>query len=83
MQHSRFRKSSLVGVLLLLNGVAGCKNGPQVTVCVLDPANGALQCSDANGLATTIPLEAAENFVCFSPGDVEKLLRACTRARGL
>lgn len=80
MPRFRFRVLLLAAVLPLN---AGCKAGPDVTVCVLDPVNASLQCSDASGNATTLPIESAENFVCFSPGDIEKLLHACTQARGL
>ena len=70
---------SLVSLLVVVNS---CKGGPRVTVCVLNPAALSLECSDADGNGLTLPVESAENYVCFSPSDTEKLLKACTKPGG-
>lgn len=66
------------GVLLALLTafVSGCQT-VQVTVCVVNAANNSLECSDPDGKASTLPLKSADNYVCFSPKDTERLLRAC------
>lgn len=74
----RFR---FLALLLASVSLTGCKDGPRVTVCVLDPVNASLECSDPDGNGVTLPIADAENFVCFSPEDLEKLVRACTRGR--
>lgn len=70
-------------VSLLVVASSACRSGPRVTVCVLDPANLSLQCSDADGNGFTLPVNEAENFVCFSPEDTNKLLKACTKPGAL
>ena len=47
---------------------------PQVTVCVLDNANQALQCAKPDGATFTLPLPDADNYVCISPDDTKQLL---------
>ena len=67
----------------LLAVVSSCRSGPRVTVCVLDPAHLTLECSDPDGNFLTLPLESAENYVCFSPDDTQKLLKACKKPGAL
>lgn len=71
---------SLVSLLVV---VSSCRSGPRVTVCVLDPAHLSLECSDPDGNGSTLPVESAENFVCFSPDDTQTLLKACTKPGSL
>ena len=67
---------SLLVASLLVASLSACR-GPDVAVCVLDPTHNALQCGRADGTTFELPIPDAENFVCFSPNDTEKLLRAC------
>lgn len=67
---------TLLGCLLAV-ALSACRIGPDVAVCVLDPAHDELQCGRQDGTTFSVPLNAAENFVCFSPTDIEKLLHAC------
>ena len=53
---------------------AGCKQGPSLTICLLDPQNGALECNDPEGNAFTLRLIQAENYVCMAPEDFKTLL---------
>jgi hypothetical protein len=71
--------------LFAICAVSGCRNGagPIVTVCILDPERGALQC--ASGADESVPFEMpiadAMNYVCLSPSDARALLHACTKGR--
>lgn len=47
---------------------------PQVTICVLDNNNQALQCADPEGQKFTLPMSQADNYVCISPDDTKQLL---------
>jgi hypothetical protein len=62
--------------------LASCNNGPDVTVCLVDAKNQTLECSNADGKKATLKLDDADNFVCFSPTDTERLLRAYNQAGG-
>lgn len=73
----------LLFLVSLLIALSSCRSGPRVTVCVLDPVNSSLECSDPDGNGLTLPIDQAENYVCFSPSDTEKLLKACTKPGGL
>jgi hypothetical protein len=64
----------LFGVCSLLILVSCGGKGPKVTVCLLDSANQTLECSNADGQAFTLPLNSAENYVCLSPGDTQKIV---------
>lgn len=57
--------------------ISGCKNGPAVTVCVIDPERLGLQCVRPDETAYFLPLVDADNFACFSPRDLERILKAC------
>lgn len=57
--------------------ISACKNGPAVTVCVVDPERLGLQCVRPDETAYFLPLVDAENFACFSPRDLERILKAC------
>ena len=60
--------------------ISGCKNGPAVTVCVIDPERLGLQCVRPDETAFFLPLVDAENYACFSPRDLERILKACKGA---
>ena len=60
-------------LVLLASLLVGCST-PPVTVCIVDNANQALQCTKPNGEAFTLPLPQADNYVCMSPEDTEALL---------
>lgn len=67
----------LLKLLLLLSAfsLASCRgNGPDLTVCLLDPERQELQCATADGVVTTLPLPDATNYVCLSPNEFETLL---------
>lgn len=49
-------------------------DGPSVTVCLVDPVNNSLQCSDADGNVTELQIGDAGNYVCLSPSDFELVL---------
>lgn len=65
----------------LLVASSGCKSGPDVTVCIIDPERHALQCARYDGEPFEMPIADAENFACFSPADLEKLVKACRGAQ--
>ena len=55
--------------------LSSCRgDGPSVTVCLVDPVNNSLQCSDSDGNVTELQLRDAENYVCLSPTDFELVL---------
>lgn len=45
-----------------------------VTVCILDSENSSLECVHPDGKEETLPLEKANNYICMSPDDTQKLL---------
>lgn len=63
----------------LCASLTSCKSGPLVTVCVVDHVNQGLQCVDPNDQAFFLKLEQADNYVCFSPRDTQKILEACKK----
>lgn len=71
MQHALY--------LSLLVAFSACAR-PQITVCVLDHANQALQCARPDDSTFTLPLPQADNYVCMSPDDT-KLLFDWVKAR--
>lgn len=68
-------------VAFLLAAAASCRQGVDVTICVLDPVAGGLECAQSDGSAFFLPMPDAENFVCMSPADTEKVLKSCRGAR--
>jgi hypothetical protein len=62
--------------------LASCNNGPNVTICLIDSKNQTLECSNADGIKTTLRLDDSDNYVCLSPQDAERLLRAYNQAGG-
>ena len=64
-------------LMLLIASLVACKHGPDITICLIDPVNNALQCSDASGQALTIPIKDAENYISVSPDDFKKVLDYC------
>lgn len=67
------KSALLLGVCLAL--LTGCKGGPQITLCLLDAVSDTLECADPKQNVTTIPIGQADNYVCMSPDDMEKLLQ--------
>jgi len=61
---------------LVLIFLTGCKHGPDVTICILDPANDALQCSK-DGVGFSMPFKNADNYFAVSPDDFKKVLDYC------
>lgn len=62
-------------LLLTLPGLfAGCKQGPPLTVCLINAADRTLECSTAEGKSYTLLLGEADNYVCMSPEDFKTLL---------
>ena len=61
-------------LLVSLLAVCSACARPQVTVCVLDNANQALQCAKPDGETFTLPMPQADNYVCMSPDDTKQLL---------
>ena len=55
--------------------------GPVVSACLMEPENNRLICVDGyTEKPFILPFEEAENFACFSPDDVRKILSALKRA---
>jgi hypothetical protein len=57
-------------------------SGPSVTVCILDPAGGILECGKADGEKFSLPLPlipSNQTYVCLESNDAAALLRACQR----
>lgn len=69
-------------LFVLSISAASCKHGPEVVVCVVDAERMGLQCVRPDETAFFLPLLDAENFVCFSPRDTERLLKACKSGSG-
>lgn len=67
-------KKRLLLLLMLLGLFAGCKHGPELTICLINSKDNALECSDASGKAFTLPLPDADNYVCMSPEEFKTLL---------
>lgn len=61
-------------LLISLFLFAGCKQGPSLTVCLLNPANQSLECADPEGRNFTLRLIQADNYVCMAPEDFKTLL---------
>ena len=63
--------------------LSACRGaGPSVTVCILDPVGGTLECGAADGSKFTLPLELIptnQTFVCLDSKDAKALLRYCQR----
>lgn len=71
-------KLSLIVLLSFLLSSSGCKTGPQVTVCVSDPARGVFDCwSESTQTASTLTYAESDKYVAFSPDDAKKLLDYC------
>ena len=65
------------GILLsLILFIGSCKTGPDIAVCLLDPANDVLRCSK-DGNAFIIPFKEAENYIAIQPDDFKKVLDYC------
>lgn len=45
-----------------------------MTVCILDAQSQSLECVHPDGREETLELVKADNYVCFSPDDTQKLL---------
>jgi hypothetical protein len=64
--------------LLLLVGClvsfASCKNGPNLTVCIVDALHEDLVCADSRGNQTIIAISEADNYVALSPDDFKRLM---------
>lgn len=60
--------------------ISACKEGPRVSFCVLDSANGMLRCSDPDKKPFDLSLAAADNYGCMSPDDWERLLKNAVKA---
>ena len=70
----------LFSVLLVLPFfLLGCKEGPKVSVCIVDADNEVLQCRDPKGKIFALTMNGANNYVCMSPNDTEALLNYCKR----
>lgn len=67
-------KKSLPLLLTLLALSAGCKQGPSLTVCLLNPQDQSLECADPEGQTFTLRLIQADNYVCMAPQDFKTLL---------
>lgn len=67
-----------IALCLLL---AGCKNGPRVTACIVDCDDRAkicqCDCSNSSGQDFVIPIEKCSSFVAMPPTDAERMLKYC------
>lgn len=66
------KKLKLLLILPLL--FAGCKDGPKVTVCVIESKDSVLVCSDPVGRVSVLTLEEAENYIALSPDDFKRVM---------
>lgn len=66
------KKLLLLATLVAL--FAGCKAGPEVTVCLLDVVNGQLACSDPKNNVLFIPFAQADGYIAMAPDDFQKVL---------
>jgi hypothetical protein len=68
-----FRSLALLSAFSL--SLAGCRgNGPDLTICLLDPVNQELQCGRSDGTKIVVPLPDATNYVCLSPDEFATLV---------
>lgn len=66
--------------MVLFASSASCKStGARITVCAVDVANSAFQCSDNGERQFEMPFEKGYNLECSSPEDTEYFLKACKR----
>jgi len=75
----RHRKSAALALAASLISFAGCKTGPRVTVCVLDPARGMAECSSADGDLPDRPIAELDRWGCMNANDWRALLDYCKR----
>lgn len=61
-------------ILFIGFSLAGCKNGPQVSYCVIDAPNLTLRCADPKEQPFDLPITSADNYGCMSPDDWQNLL---------
>lgn len=66
-------KKLLVKLLIASISFSACSKA-NVTVCILDAQNQRLECAHPDGRDETIELAKADNYICMSPDDAEKLL---------
>lgn len=57
----------------------GCKSGPKVTLCILDPEKGGLDCVTHDKKEYFQAFDVSTNYVCTSPDDFRTLLEYCYR----
>jgi hypothetical protein len=58
----------------LLASLNACKQGPEVTVCLLDVTNSQLACSDPDNNVLFIPFAQADGYIAMAPEDFQKIL---------
>ena len=61
-------------LLLCLISFASCKQGPEVTVCLMDVGSGQLVCSDPQEGTVYIPFAEADGFIVLKPDDFKRIL---------
>lgn len=66
-------------ILLAVCLVSACKEGPKVTICILDSVNLKGMCSDPEGKPFTKTLPEMENDLVISPEDMAKILESTAK----
>ena len=68
------KKLKLLLLFLCLLGSSSCKEGPEITVCLMDVKSGQLVCSDPQEGTVYIPFAEADGFIVMKPDDFKRVL---------
>ena len=68
-------------LLLLILFIVGCKEGPDVAVCIVDPDTDSLQCSK-DGQGFVVPIKDASDYYAIQFDDFKKVLDYCKIKQG-
>lgn len=71
MQHLKYI------ILFAVFSLYACKDGPQVSVYISDPARNGMSGIDKNETPIFAAYKDTENFVCFKPSDFETIANYC------
>lgn len=67
----------LLLLVIFASFLSGCEEGPEVTVCISDPARSQTVCSHPDDTTSNVPYSETENWVMFTPGDAKAILDYC------
>lgn len=74
------RLSLILFLICLLN--EGCKQAPEITICISSPSQGAFSCYDQRTKQSfQLPYSNSDKFVAFPPADAQTLLNFCAQGK--